>query len=346
MNVTIKNKRKFFSSINFYNFIFLSILFISLCIIIHKPQKAVLNTSDNSKYSSSISLDTNFPSLNISKELINQVNLYNEAKKLDLSTDDLEYYSTLSYDERLDFLFNKNYNLSDRIKVFLSSDINNIGLIYYNLSSYKKISINNNMIFTATSTYKVGLNLLFYHLASIGEINLNDYISYDSSDYEEGTGILSSKSSIESYTIQELLDLSITYSDNIATNMLARHLGGHAAIREKLYNLLEIDFSKDNNCITPEIELSILNYIYKNISNINFSHLIDVLTKTEFHNRLDKYIPQEIVAHKVGSYDSYIHDVGIVLTDNPYILIIYTYDIDNAEEKIPQISKAIYEDSN
>ena len=338
MNVTIKNKRKFFSSIKFYNFIFLSILFISLCFIIHKPQKAVLNISDNSKYSSSISLDANFPSLNISEELINQVNLYNEAKKLDLSTDDLEYYSTLSYDERLDFLFNKNYNLSDRIKVFLSSDINNIGLIYYNLSSYKKISINNNMIFTAASTYKVGLNLLFYHLASIGEINLNDYISYDSSDYEEGTGILSSKSSIESYTIQELLDLSITYSDNIATNMLARHLGGHAVIREKLYNLLEIDFS--------EIELSILNYIYQNISNINFSHLIDVLTKTEFHTRLDKYIPQEIVAHKVGSYDSYIHDVGIVLTDNPYILIIYTYDVDNAEEKITQISKAIYEDSN
>lgn len=282
-----------------------------------------------------------------SEELINKITTYRATiKTIELSEDELSYFSSLSYEERLSFLFNTSYSLSDRITAFLGSEIDNVGLVYYDLSSDETIKINEDLEFTAASTYKVGLNLLFYYLASQGEIDLNTYISYNSSDYEEGTGILYTYSSIGSYAIQELLDLSIVYSDNIATNMLGRYLGGHAVVRQKLYDLLDIDFSAKGNYITADLEFKILKYIYKHKSDINFSHLIDILTKTEFHDRLDKYIPQEIVAHKVGSYDSYIHDVGIILDDSPYILVIYTYDLENAEEKIAQISKAIYETAN
>ena len=282
-----------------------------------------------------------------SEELINKITNYNATiNPIELGEEELSYFSSLSYEERLNFLFNTSYSLSDRITVFLGSEIENVGLIYYDLSSYETIKINEYLEFTAASTYKVGLNLLFYHLASQGDIDLNTYISYNPSDYEEGTGILYTYSSIGSYTIQELLDLSIVYSDNIATNMLGRYLGGHAVVRQKLYDLLDIDFSAKGNYITADLEFKILKYIYKHKSDINFSHLIDILTKTEFHNRLDKYIPKEIVAHKVGSYNSYIHDVGIILDDSPYILVIYTYDLEDAEEKIAQISKAIYETAN
>lgn len=278
-----------------------------------------------------------------SHELTSKINEYNKYKKIELSSDELIYYSSLSYEERLDFLFDNRYLLSNRIEVFLGDDIDNFGLVYYDLSTDEKVSINEDLKFTAASTYKVGLNLLFYYLASQGEINLNDYISYKSTDYEEGTGILYTKSSIGSYTIQELLDLSIIYSDNIATNMLGRYLGGHAVVRQKLYDLLNIDFSSKGNYITANIEFLILKYIYDNKNDSNFAHLIDTLANTLFHDRLDRYVPTEIVAHKVGNYGSYIHDVGIILSDSPYILAIYTYNIDNAEEKIAQISKAIYE---
>lgn len=67
------------------------------------------------------------------------------------------------------------------------------------------------------------------------------------------------------------------------------------------------------------------------------------LTETEFCDRLDKYIPSNIVAHKVGTMDNNIHDVGIILGKEPYIIEIYTKDLQDAEEKIAQISKAIYE---
>lgn len=115
---------------------------------------------------------------------------------------------------------------------------------------------------------------------------------------------------IGSVTISELLDFSLIYSDNIATNMLGHYLGGHASSRQMIYDLLNITYDSSKNYITAEIEYQILSYLY---------------------------------AHKIGTYDSYVHDVGIILDNNPYILVIYTEGVENADEVIAQISKAIYQ---
>lgn len=254
--------------------------------------------------------------------------------------------SSLSYIERLNILHNNDYPLADRIKIYLGHDINNIGLIYYNIENGDSIFNNASDTFIAASTYKVGLNLYVYYLYSIGQINLNDYIQYEYCDYEEGTGILQYEDYISAYSIQDLLDLSLIYSDNIATNMLGRYLGGHEEVRKNLYELLNIDFDYTENIITPAIEFKILEYIYDNKDLDTFSHMINVLTETEYNDRLSKYLNEDIVAHKIGTYDTYVHDVGIVLDDSPYILIIYTYDIDDSEEKIANISKAVYEYNN
>lgn len=341
-----------------YKFILLGIL-LSLCFLSIIPTEFGFadshtdNTNiDFASYTSEkLTKNSSYSFLLPSECLINTLNLYNEEITLNknyikLNSDELTSYSELNYDERITFLNNNDYTLEDRIKVFLGNDLENFSLVYYNLLTNEIVSINESKEFIAASTYKIGLNLLVYNLADIGEINLNDTITYESSDYEEGTGLLCTQSTIGAYTIQELLDLSIQYSDNIATNMLGRYLGGHASVREKLYELLNIDYKYEENTITADIEYQILMYIYNHKDSENYTHLIDTLTKTEFHERLDKYIPQDIVAHKVGSNESYIHDVGIILSDTPYILVIYTNELTDAEEKIAQISKAIYYNYN
>ena len=202
------------------------------------------------------------------------------------------------------------------------------------------------MEFIAASTYKVGLNLYAYYLNSIGQLDLNEYIEYLPEDYEEGTGILQYEYYIDSYSIQELLDLSLIYSDNIATNMLGRYLGGHEEVRKNLYNLLKIDFNSSENIITPAIEYKILKCIYEYSYYPNFKHMLSVLTQSEYNDRLTKYIDENIVAHKIGTYDTYIHDVGIVFDNSPYIIILYTHDLEDAEEKIANISNALYQYNN
>lgn len=128
--------------------------------------------------------------------------------------------------------------------------------------------------------------------------------------------------------------------------MLTRYLGGRDEVKKELYSLLNINYPYSKSTITADIEYRILMYIYDNKNLPEFNHLIEVLTKTEFHDRLDKYIPQEIVAHKIGSNESYIHDVGIIFSDSPYILVIYTNGLAYPDEKIAQISKAIYNNYN
>ena len=255
-------------------------------------------------------------------------------------------YKSLSYSERLNILFDNNYSLEDRLKIYLGDDIDNIGLIYYNFKNKTTININENKEFIAASTYKVGLNFYAYYLNSIGKLDLNEYIQYSPEDFEEGTGILQNEYCIGSYKIQDLLDLSLIYSDNIATNMLGRYLGGHEEVRKNLYELLNINFSSTENIITPSIEFKILKYLYDFNYYPNFSHMLSVLTQSEYNDRLAKYLNPNIVAHKIGTYDTYIHDVGIVFDNNPYIIILYTHDIDNAEEKIANISNTIYQYTN
>ncbi len=132
--------------------------------------------------------------------------------------------------------------------------------------------------------------------------------------------------------------------------------GGYDTVMLKFKGLKNINEKKESkfinegiiskSTITADIEYRILMYTYDNKNLPEFNHLIEVLTKTEFHDRLDKYIPQEIVAHKIGSNESYIHDVGIIFSDSPYILVIYTNGLAYPDEKIAQISKAIYNNYN
>lgn len=278
-----------------------------------------------------------------SKIISNIQSNYGSSETFSLITSD---YTSLSYTERLDMLYDNNYSLEDRIKIYLGDDLDNVGLIYYNFENNNTITINEDKNFIAASTYKVGLNFYAYYLNSIGKLDLEEYIEYLPEDYEEGTGILQYKSYIGSYKIQDLLDLSLIYSDNIATNMIGRYLGGHEEVRKNLYNLLNIDFLYEENIITPEIEYKILKYIYDFSYYPNFSHMLSVLTYSEYNDRLTKYIDEDIIAHKIGTYDTYIHDVGIVFNNSPYIIILYTYDIEDAEEKIANISNAIYQYNN
>lgn len=259
-----------------------------------------------------------------------------------LTDENFKFCETITDEEKLIFLNMSDYSIEDRIKVYLNEDINNVGLIYYDIESKDKISINSDKEFIAASTYKLTLCLLVNHLATIGELDLNEIIEFTEEDYVDGTGILYYLDTIGSYSIQELLDLSIIYSDNIATDMLSRRLGGKENVRAEVYKLLNIDYPSVENIITPDVEFEILNYIYKNKDNVYFANTIETLTQTDFNDRLDKYIPHELVAHKIGNYFEYVHDVGFIFDNSPHMLIIYTHDIEDAEEKIAQISKALF----
>jgi beta-lactamase class A len=233
--------------------------------------------------------------------------------------------------------------LQSKLKEYIGSDESRIGLVFCDLTTNSSIEINPDMKFAAASTVKVPMNIVLLDLAQDGTIDFDGSMQYTSDDYEGGTGILQGKDKSDPIPLRTLSEYSIVYSDNIATQMIIRKIG-----RELMYDKFSAmagqDVERTGNLTRASYNAAYLKRLYANPdNNPYYDFLIANMKKTIFHDRIDKYIPQDITAHKIGNYSSYVNDIAIVYTKRPYILVVYTNGVSNAAEKIAQISKMIYE---
>lgn len=206
----------------------------------------------------------------------------------------------------------------------------NLGVYCKNMSSGEEYELNLDNYYFAASIAKVPLCMMVLDEAYKGNISLDQTISFRESDREGGTGVLYYLDSIPDITVREAVKLTIVNSDNIAHNMLIRFLGRSATdYMREINNDYEIPYG--NYTTARQVSVA-LNRLYENKeNNPYYSELIQYMKETQFHDRLDKYLPYEIVAHKIGSYSRYYHDIGIIYGKEPYILVILTKDINVAE---------------
>jgi hypothetical protein len=80
----------------------------------------------------------------------------------------------------------------------------------------------------------------------------------------------------------------------------------------------------------------------------NFEHMLEVLKDTVFASMLPKYLPKEVeVAHKIGFYSGFYHDVGIVYDDDqPYIIAVYPVDFPHRGDHRPSVAPDLRESLN
>jgi beta-lactamase class A len=236
--------------------------------------------------------------------------------------------------------------LENEIKVYLGSSINNIGLSYYDINSGMQMVINGDNTFIAGSTIKVQMNMVLSDLFYNGQASENETLKYTEDCYEEGTGILQGTDLSNPFPIMLLSEYSITHSDNIATNMIIDRIG-YENLKNSVDTKLGHATDHSGNYITPNDETKLLKILYENSTqNPYYPEIIKNMKNTDFHERIDLYIPNDIVAHKIGDYGNYVNDVGIIYTKQPYILSVYTNELVNASEVIAHISKMIYDYQN
>lgn len=220
-----------------------------------------------------------------------------------------------------------------------------VGLAFYDVDTKTAIMINENELFDGASTIKLPITMLIADQLKTGEQSLDNEVWYLSTDYEGGTGKIQENVQ-PSYKIEELIDYSLKNSDNIANNMLKRQLGGTAEtikqIGEKYLNDPNID--TEHNQISAARGMAYLRRLYENPDQVDYySHLIDDLKDTDFKERLYTEKTKDIVAHKVGSSESNIHDMGIFYASHPYLLVVCTNEVKNADELISKISNTVYD---
>ena len=106
-----------------------------------------------------------------------------------------------------------------------SKEVPKLALFYQNLVTGQSYSYQSTNVFSAASTIKLPLVLYVYELAAQNKINLQEKLTYKNHHFYGGSGVIQNEQIGSQYTIKELVEKSVVYSDNIAFNMLREKVG-------------------------------------------------------------------------------------------------------------------------
>ena len=240
-------------------------------------------------------------------------------------------------------------NLISQIIKDYGLNSNNFGFFFYNINTREYYFYNENKYFTAASTVKVPVAMLYYDKINAGEITNNDTLLYKSNAYEAGAGNVTAKYKAGSYIpYSVLLKELIVNSDNTANNILIGNIG----FKQYRYEIAKYSDRKlsdtfyGSNVTCPGFAYDVINYLYNHSDN--YTELIENMKKSSYGKYLKEYLDYD-VAHKYGSYGGYVHDYGIIYGKQTYLMGVFTKNINNAPSVIANIAKQVVdlvEDNN
>lgn len=237
-------------------------------------------------------------------------------------------------------------NVKEIVEKYIQNDNlseDNFAFFYYNPQTEQYYFFNENTFFTAASTIKVPLAMIYYDKINNGDLTYDSTFQYKSWHYEAGTGSTASKYKPgDNIKLSFLLEQMIINSDNTATNILKESLGG-----EKAYRILIKQYTKrnlpeefnDDNVTSAGYSFDVLKRLYENQDK--YADLIKFMKKSSGGGYLKKGIKNYEIAHKYGSFQGNVHDFGICYTENEYLIGIFTRGINNAEDLISNINKEV-----
>lgn len=205
---------------------------------------------------------------------------------------------------------NESYDKNDPIIKYVKENNYSVSIGYYNLVTGEKYLYQENKVYYGASLIKT-LDAIYL--------------------YDKG---------LVNDSIRPYIDKAISVSDNDSHHYLVNYIGRtnlkNYGVSLGAYNTLSGDGYYGNTTVKDQIIY--LKKLYA-ISKEN-----DEL-KSYFINDYGNYlkINSNDVMHKYGYYGQYYHDVGIVLDNEPYIVVILTnHGNDNKKEIINNLSNLMY----
>ena len=218
---------------------------------------------------------------------------------------------------------------------------------------YKDINIgytydyNKDQVYYAASSVKVVTALYLYTEAAKGNINLDKTIKYTSKDRWSASKAMQSIKYGTNVKLRDLAKYAVTVSDNSAYQMLIKYLG-KSNIKKFANNLgAKKTFVGGDNFGSINVSDGLIYWkaIYDFIGQDNkyAKEFKDYVMSADQNSlSLNEYAVQ--AAHKYGEYSPYYHDLGIMYSENPYLVVILTREFGkNMLTKVHDISKHVYE---
>lgn len=256
------------------------------------------------------------------------------------------------------------YSLRDQITDYLNhaksnSQIAFASIYYRDLNNGPWIGINEKELFSPASLVKVPIMITYFKQAEKDPEILNQILILTSSVTSSKQNILP-QATLEigkSYTVQDLINRMIIYSDNKAYELLSYHIDSKLVI--KTYNDLGIDVSKGltdpfGNILSVRDYASFFRVLYNSsyLSKGLSEKALQILSQVNYQDGLVAGIDSKItIAHKFGERvyentgEKQLHDCGIVyLPGKPYLICVMTRGLDfkNLSTFIQQVSRIIF----
>ena len=238
-------------------------------------------------------------------------------------------------------------NRIEKVQELLSSNYQNDHFSIYvkQLSTGKEAGINENQRMYAASIMK--LPYLYYVQEKInqGDVQLDTALKYvpevnefPGSYKPEGSGSLPKKADNKEYSVKDLITKTAKESDNVAHNILGYNITNKS---DETFKQQMTVLSGENWDVTDKLaSAKMAGQVMESIYNQN-GFVLESLSKTSYDNqRIAKNISVS-VAHKIGDADEFKHDTGVVYTESPFIISIFTKNSDY--DTISKIAKDVYE---
>ncbi len=270
----------------------------------------------------------------------------------------------LDYDVSSSIMDNKNLNLEQDLQEYLEAKkwknkTTHISVYFRNLNNWNRFGINEKEEFSPASLMKLPLLISYYKLSQEYPNLLKEKLLYipDPIEQEITQNVKPEKTlkPYQEYTIKDLLDRMILYSDNKSSVLLENTIDFE--LYKKSFTDIGISFPEFKNGMF-ENNINIVEYasffrVLYNASYLNRSnseYILDLLSNTTFVRWLNKGVPNNIVvSHKfwerVIGWEKQLHDCWIVYYPNhPYILCVMTrgWDWEMLENIITDVSRKIY----
>lgn len=234
-------------------------------------------------------------------------------------------------------------NLTAAIQDALPSDGGTFGIAIQGLTSGRTVLLNANDRFPAASLYKLGVMYDFYRQKKQGQVSVNDLLPETEADrVEKADSVLGPGLTLPAGTA---LQLMMTVSDNIASEMLMDRLG-RPSVNGTLDSLgldsTRIHTFAAGDPVPPDalpyttagdmLHLFDLLAGGSAIDGDSNHEMLDLLLANEVNDRIPALLPSGTpVAHKTGDLDGVLNDAGIVYgLVEPFAIVVLSNNIPDA----------------
>jgi len=322
------------------------LLFLILCFILCGSQVVKIKTVNNDYTENK---DFN-PGPNYEQYHTNDTAVYGNYNERGY---EMENTKTKDYSERL-------YRI-DLVRKYLSEfefiEKGRIGISFYCLTTQKGVGINEDEYFFSASTIKMPTHMMLAERISVGDLSWEKELTVYHTDWLEGSGVLKDQLNIgDKITVYNALYHSIKYSDNLAHRMITRTVipgftHEQFGLDNSNWDLTRTIFNRylggpvvtGRMQVTPNQLTELFKILYREKDNYEgYQTIINMMKESFWTDRFKTNLTSGIVAHTPGWTTPYEHDSGIFFTEQPYILVVYTYDIPDAIELISYISDQVF----